>query len=48
MTCLVRQFFNGSAEHTVATLLDQKRSDLTECDLDHLSGSIEQARQEWR
>ncbi len=48
MNYLVQVFFNGSAEQAVATLLDLGKTDLTESDLDHLSGLIEQAKQEGR
>ena len=48
MNYLVQSFFNGSAEQAVAALLDLKSSELSEQDLDRLSGLIEQAKKEGR
>jgi predicted transcriptional regulator len=41
-------FFEGSAEKAVAALLDLKRDELSEDDLDRISGLIEKAREEGR
>ncbi len=41
---VVRTFFDGSAEQVVATLLDQSGRDLSDAELDRLSGLIEKAR----
>jgi len=48
MSYLVKMFFSGSVGQAAATLLDMKRSNLTQSELDHLSDLIEQARQEGR
>jgi hypothetical protein len=44
----VRTFFDGSAEQTVAALLDLRRSEISEEELDRLSRLIDQAREEGR
>jgi predicted transcriptional regulator len=46
MNYMVQAFFNGSAERAVAALLDLKSKELSDNDLDRLSGLIEQAKQE--
>lgn len=43
---LIDTFFNGSAESTVATLLDVSRSDLKKEDLDRLAKLIEEVKNE--
>ncbi|MEO8429986.1 MAG: BlaI/MecI/CopY family transcriptional regulator [Acidobacteriota bacterium] len=48
MQSLVNTFFEGSPEKAVAALLDVKRSELSENDLDRLSQLIENAREEGR
>lgn len=48
MQSLVNTFFEGSPEKAVAALLDVKRSELSEDDLDRLSQLIENAREEGR
>lgn len=45
---VIQTFFDGSAEKTVAALLDLSRSELSESDLDRLSELIDQARTEGR
>jgi predicted transcriptional regulator len=45
---VIQTFFDGSAEKTVAALLDLSRSELSKNDLDRLSELIEQARTEGR
>ena len=45
---VIETFFDGSAEKTVAALLDLSRSELSGDDLDRLSELIEQARREGR
>lgn len=42
---LMRTFFDGSASHTVAAILDAKAGELTAGDLDSLEEMIRQARQ---
>ena len=46
MNYMVQAFFNGSAERAVAALLDLKSNELSDDDLDRLSGLIDQAKQE--
>ena len=46
MNYMVQSFFNGSAEQAVAALLDLKSNELSDDDLDRLSGLIHQAKQE--
>ena len=46
MNYMVQAFFNGSAERAVAALLDIKGNELSDVDLDRLSGLIDQAKQE--
>ncbi len=46
MNYMVQAFFNGSAEQAVAALLDLKSNELSDDDLDRLSGLIDQAKQE--
>ncbi len=48
MQSLVNTFFEGSPEKAVAALLDVKRSELSEGDLDRISQLIENAREEGR
>lgn len=48
MQSLVNTFFEGSPEKAVAALLDVKRSELSEDELDRLSQLIENAREEGR
>ena len=43
---VVRTFFDDSAEQAVAALLDMSHSELSEDDLDRLSGLIDKARKE--
>ncbi len=45
---VVRTFFDGSAEQAVAAVLDMSHTELSEVDLDRLSGLIERARKEGR
>jgi predicted transcriptional regulator len=45
---LVRTFFDGSTEQTVAALLDLSGSKLSDAELDRLSRLIDQARKEGR
>jgi predicted transcriptional regulator len=45
---VIQTFFDGSAEKTVAALLDLSRSELSKSDLDRLSELIDQARTEGR
>jgi BlaI family penicillinase repressor len=45
---LVRTFFDGSTEQTVAALLDMGASRLSDAELDRLSKLIKQARKEGR
>src|SRR4051812_29345175 len=45
---LVRTFFDGSTEQTVAALLDLSASRLSDAELDRLSHLIERARKEGR
>ena len=45
---VIQTFFDGSAEKTVAALLDLSRSELSKSDLDRLSELIEQAKTEGR
>jgi predicted transcriptional regulator len=45
---VVRTFFDGSAEQTVAALLDLRRAEISEEELDRLSRLIDQAREEGR
>jgi predicted transcriptional regulator len=45
---LVRTFFDGSTEQTVAALLDMAASRLSDAELDRLSKLINQARKEGR
>jgi predicted transcriptional regulator len=45
---LVKTFFDGSAEETVAALLDMSDRKLSTTELDRLSKLIEQAREEGR
>jgi predicted transcriptional regulator len=45
---LMQTFFDGSAEQTVATLLDLSASKLSDAELDRLSQLINQARKEGR
>jgi predicted transcriptional regulator len=45
---LVRTFFDGSTEQTVAALLDLSDSKLSDAELDRLSGLIDRARKEGR
>jgi len=45
---LVRTFFDGSTEQTVAALLDMGASRLSDTELDRLSRLIKQARKEGR
>jgi predicted transcriptional regulator len=45
---LVQTFFEGSAEQTVAALLDLSSSKLSDAELDRLSQLINQARKEGR
>ena len=45
---LVRTFFDGSTEQTVAALLDLSASRLSDAELDRLSQLIDQARKEGR
>ena len=45
---LVRTFFDGSTEQTVAALLDMSASRLSDAELDRLSQLINQARKEGR
>ncbi|HKI19625.1 MAG TPA: BlaI/MecI/CopY family transcriptional regulator [Isosphaeraceae bacterium] len=45
---LVRTFFGGSTEQTVAALLDMGASRLSDAELDRLSKLIKQARKEGR
>ena len=45
---VVQTFFDGSAEQAVAALLDMSHSQLSEDDLDKLSGLIDRARKEGR
>jgi predicted transcriptional regulator len=45
---VIQTFFDGSAEKTVAALLDLSRSELSKNDLDRLSELIDQARTEGR
>ncbi len=46
MNYMVQSFFNGSAERAVAALLDLKSNELSDDDLDRLSGLIDQAKKE--
>ena len=46
MNYMVQAFFNGSAEQAVAALLDLKSNELSDDDLDRLSGLIDQAKKE--
>ena len=48
MNYMIQAFFNGSTERAVAALLDLKSKELSEDDLDRLSGLIDQAKQEER
>ncbi len=48
MDYLVDAFFNGSAEHAVAALLDLKSDEFTHEDLDRLATMIDQAKQAGR
>ena len=48
MNYMVQAFFGGSAEQAVAALLDLKSKELSEDDLDRLSGLIDQAKKEGR
>ena len=48
MKQMLRTFFDGSAEHAVAALLDMSSSDLSEVELDRLAALIEQVRKEGR
>ena len=45
---LMQTFFDGSAEQTVAALLDLSASKLSDAELDRLSRLIDQARKEGR
>ena len=45
---LMQTFFDGSAEQTVAALLDLSASNLSDAELDRLSQLINQARKEGR
>lgn len=45
---VVRTFFGGSVEQTIATLVDSSRSKLSKVELDRLSDLIEKARKEGR
>ncbi len=45
---VVRTFFSGSVEQTVATLLDGSRAKLTAEELDRLAALVEKARREGR
>ena len=45
---LMSTFFDGSAGHAVAALLDETASDLSDADLDRLDGLIRQARDQGR
>jgi predicted transcriptional regulator len=44
ITHVVRTFFNGSAEQTMATLIDRSGADLTDAELDRMAALIETAR----
>lgn len=44
LTHVVRTFFDGSAEQAMATLLDNRRTDLSDKELDRLAKLIQQAR----
>ena len=46
LTGLVRTFFDGSVEQTVATLLSSDERNLTDEELDRLGGLIERAKKE--
>ena len=48
MDYMIQAFFNGSTERAVAALLDLKSNELSEDDLDRLSGLIDQAKQDER
>lgn len=43
---VIRTFFDGSASHAVAALLDLSRKDLSEEELDKLSKLVDKARRE--
>ena len=43
---LIKTFFSGSVEHTVATLIGMSRDELSDEDLDRLSTMIDQAKKE--
>jgi predicted transcriptional regulator len=45
---VVRTFFDGSVEQTVATLLDARSRDISDGELERLAELIEQARKEGR
>jgi predicted transcriptional regulator len=45
---VVRTFFQGSVEQTVATLLDSSRAKLTEAELERLAALVEKAKREGR
>jgi len=45
---VIRTFFDGSASHAVAALLDLSRKDLSDDELDKLSKLVEKARREGR
>ncbi|MBA2687118.1 MAG: BlaI/MecI/CopY family transcriptional regulator [Gemmatimonadaceae bacterium] len=45
---VIRTFFDGSASHAVAALLDLSRKDLSEAELDKLSKLVDKARREGR
>jgi predicted transcriptional regulator len=45
---LLTTFFDGSAANVVATLIERQKGKLSEDELDHLAGLIEQARKEGR
>jgi hypothetical protein len=48
ITNVLNNFFNGSMESVVATLLDISKEKLTEEDLDRLGQLIEHAKKEGR
>ena len=45
---LLKTFFDGSAEHAVAALLDLKASKMSEAELDRVAELVEQAKREGR
>ena len=48
MNSLVQVFFKGSAEQAGVTLRGLKRIGVAACDVDHLFGLVEQAKQQGR